>query len=91
MVDAGINAGVALVPVVPAVTNGPANLEAVVRAAADHGVRFLWSSTLYLKQGTKEHFLDFIQRDYPILRHAYRGLYPGPMLSAPCSGRSISV
>ncbi len=77
LIDAGVDAGVALAPVVPAVTDGPANIEAVVRAAADHGARFLWSSTLYLKEGTKDHFLIFIENEYPALQYAYRGLYPG--------------
>ena len=77
LVDAGIDAGVALAPVVPGITDGRANIEAVVRAAADHGARFLWSSALYLKPGTKEHFLDFVGSEYPSLRHEYRRMYPG--------------
>ena len=77
LVDAGIDAGVALAPVVPGITDGKANIEAVVRAAADHGARFLWSSALYLKPGTKEHFLDFVGSEYPSLRHEYRRMYPG--------------
>ncbi len=77
LVDAGVNAGVALAPVVPGITDGRANIEAVVRAAADHGARFLWSSVLYLKQGTKDHFLDYVASEHPSLRHEYRSMYPG--------------
>ena len=77
LVDAGVNAGVALAPVVPGITDGRANIEAVVRAAADRGARFLWSSALYLKPGTKEHFLDFVASEHPSLRHEYRRMYPG--------------
>ena len=77
LVDAGVNAGVALAPVIPGITDGKASIEAVVRAAADHGARFLWSSALYLKPGTKEHFLDFVGSEFPSLRHEYRRMYPG--------------
>ena len=77
LADAGVNAGVALAPVVPGITDGRANIEAVVRAAADHGARFLWSSVLYLKEGTKDHFLDYVASEHPTLRHEYRRMYPG--------------
>ena len=77
LVSAGVNAGVALAPIIPGLTDDPANLETVARAAADHGARFLWGSTLYLKPGTKEHFLEFLGREHPALLASYRQLYPG--------------
>ena len=77
LVRAGVNAGVLLAPVMPGITDGGENLKAVVRAAADHGARFLGASTLYLKEGTKDHFLSFIEKEYPHLSESYRRLYPG--------------
>ncbi len=73
---AGVNAGVLLAPVVPGITDSLDNLSAVVRAAAQHGARFLGTQTLYLKEGTREHFLDFAQREFPGAIPLYERLYP---------------
>ena len=81
LVEAGINAGVLLAPVVPGVTDTLANLEEVVRAAAHHGARFLGASVLYLKPGVKEHFSDFLLREYPQLLPKYQRMFPGSYAS----------
>jgi DNA repair photolyase len=78
LVDAGVHAGVLLAPVIPGLTDDPAGLEGVVRAAADHGARFLGAQILYLKLGTREHFLGFLEDQHPDLLAEYRRLYPGP-------------
>ena len=77
LVKAGVNAGVLLAPVLPGITDSPADLEGVARAAAAHGARFLSANMLYLKPGTKEHYLDFIRQEYPDLALDYGRLYPG--------------
>lgn len=48
-----------------------------MRAAAEHGARFLGANVLYLKPGTKEHFLSFLSDEYPGLLETYQRLYPG--------------
>ena len=77
LVLVGVNAGVLLAPIIPGITDRMAGLREVVEAAAGHGAGFLGASTLYLKEGTKEHFLSFLEQDYPQLVETYRGLYPG--------------
>jgi len=77
LVNAGVNVGVLLAPVIPGITDSSENLQEVVRASAAHGARFLGASTLYLKEGTKEHFLSFLAQDYPRLVQPYKELYPG--------------
>ena len=77
LVQKGVNAGVILAAVVPGITDDPAGLAGVVRAAAQHGARFLSANVLYLKAGTKHHFLEFLTREYPSLVPAYRNTYPG--------------
>ena len=81
LVEAGVNAGVLLAPVVPGVTDSLENLSEVVRAAAGHGARFIGASVLYLKPGVKEHFNDFLRREYPSLLPRYRGMFPGAYAS----------
>jgi DNA repair photolyase len=75
--EAGIRAGVLLAPIIPGLTDDRRGLEAVVRAAADHDAQFLGAQTLYLKPGTREHFMDYLKGEHPELIRAYRRLYPG--------------
>ena len=75
LVQAGVNAGVLLAPVIPGVTDAVENLDEVARQAAAHGADFLSASILRLQDGTKEHFLEFLGRDKPELLPQYRRLY----------------
>src|SRR5437763_8242722 len=77
LVDAGIEAGVGMAPVLPGLSDSPGQLEATVAAAAEAGACFLWANIVYLKPGTKEHFMEFLSREYPQLLPKYRGLFPG--------------
>jgi DNA repair photolyase len=77
LVEAGIEAGVGMAPVLPGLSDSPRQLEATVAAAAEAGACFLWANIVYLKPGTKEHFMEFLARDYPALLARYRDLYPG--------------
>ena len=75
--DAGVNAGVLMAPVVPGFTTQLARLEATVKAVADHGAAFMGANLLYLKGGTKDHFMGFLAKDFPGMVDGYRRLYPG--------------
>ncbi|OLE38526.1 MAG: hypothetical protein AUG48_01625 [Actinobacteria bacterium 13_1_20CM_3_68_9] len=77
LVDAGIEAGVGMARVLPGLSDSPRQLEATVAAAAEAGACFLWANVVYLKPGTKEHFMEFLARDYPGLLARYRDLFPG--------------
>ena len=77
LAQAGVNAGVLMAPIIPGITDGIESMTGVAQAAAQHGARFLRANTLYLKEGTKEHFLGFLSRDYPDLVGTYRTFYPG--------------
>jgi DNA repair photolyase len=77
LVDAGVNAGVLMAPIVPGLTSQPARLERTIRAIADHGASFCGANVLYLKDGTRTHFMAFLEREYPQLVPRYRKLYPG--------------
>ena len=77
LVAAGIEAGVALAPILPGLSDRPEQLAAVVRAARDAGAVHLWANVLYLKPGTREHFLSSLARDWPELLPLYERLYDG--------------
>ena len=71
LIDAGIDAGVAMAPILPGLTDDPAGLAEVVRAARDAGATGVWCNVLYLRPGTREHFLDNLARDWPALLPRY--------------------
>ncbi len=75
LVDAGIEAGVAMAPVLPGISDRPEQLAAVVRAAAEAGASHVWAGVLHLRPGTREHFLDHLADDWPELVDDYRRLY----------------
>jgi DNA repair photolyase len=75
LVDAGIKASVGMAPILPGLTDKPELLADVVRAAREAGATGVWANTLYLKPGTKEHFLRALEHDYPELLPEYEKLY----------------
>src|SRR5579871_4795949 len=71
LVGAGVKAGVLMAPLLPGITTDEAHVEATVRAAAEHGARFLWIGLLHLESGVREHYLAFIRERYPQLLDGY--------------------
>jgi DNA repair photolyase len=77
LVEAGIEAGVGMAPILPGLSDRPELLRDVVRAARDAGATSIWTNVLYLRPGTREHFLDHLARDWPELAPSYERLYEG--------------
>jgi DNA repair photolyase len=75
LVDAGIKAGVGMAPILPGLSDRPEQLEEVVNAAREAGATGIWANLLYLKPGTREHFLDALARDWPEELPRYEELY----------------
>ena len=49
----------------------------VVKAARDAGATSIWANVLYLRPGTREHFMACLASDWPELLPRYRRLYAG--------------
>ena len=75
--DAGVNVGVLMAPVVPGFTTQPSKLEATIKAIADHGAAFMGANLMYLKGGTKDHFMGFLAKEFPQMVESYNRLYAG--------------
>ena len=75
LVDAGIKASVGMAPILPGISDRPEQLAEVVRAAREAGACGVWANLLFLKPGTREHFLDNLARDWPEELERYERLY----------------
>jgi DNA repair photolyase len=75
LVDAGIDAGVGMAPILPGISDHPAQLADVVRAAREAGATGVWCSVLHLRPGTREHFLESLAQHWPALLPRYDELY----------------
>ncbi|MCI0353520.1 MAG: radical SAM protein [Acidobacteria bacterium] len=72
---AGLHAGVLCAPVLPAITDSPRDLEALVRAAAEAGARSFGANPLFLKPCSAQVFLPFLEQNFPALVESYRQRY----------------
>jgi DNA repair photolyase len=75
LVEAGVKAGVGMAPILPGISDSPEQLEEVVRAAREAGATNVWANVLYLRQGTREHFLEALASDWPEELDRYERLY----------------
>ena len=75
LADAGIRVSVAMAPILPGLSDSPAALAAVVRAARDAGATGIWAEFAYLKPGTREHFLAQAEQSWPGERARLEALY----------------
>jgi DNA repair photolyase len=62
-------------PIVPGFSSSPAKLERTVKAIADHGARFLGCNVMFLEDGTRTHFMKFLEREFPLWLPRYTRLY----------------
>jgi DNA repair photolyase len=77
LVGAGIKAGVGMAPILPGISDRPEQLAEVVKAAREAGATGVWTNLLFLRAGTREHFLEHLAEDWPELLPHYEELYRG--------------
>jgi DNA repair photolyase len=88
--EAGINVGVSCSPVLPGITDSPADLEALVREAAAAGARHIFANPLFLKPCSAAVFLPFLEMHFPHLVDNYRRRYQDRAFLPPSYGKRIS-
>jgi len=77
LVEAGINARVGMAPILPGISDRPEQLREVVRAAREAGATGIWANLLFLRPGTREHFLTHLAEDWPEQVPLYQEIYAG--------------
>src|SRR6266481_4946213 len=87
--QAGLNVGVSCSPILPGITDSPADLEAVVSAAAAAGARHIFAGPLFLKPCSAAVFLPFLEQHFPQLVENYRERYKDRSFLAPSYGKRV--
>jgi DNA repair photolyase len=75
LVDAGVKVGVGMAPILPGISDRPEQLREVVKAAREAGATGVWANVLFLRPGTREHFLEHLAEDWPEQLPRYLELY----------------
>jgi DNA repair photolyase len=64
-----------MAPILPGLSDKPELMADVVREARHAGACGIWANLLYLRPGTREHFLEALSRDWPEELPRYERLY----------------
>jgi DNA repair photolyase len=72
---AGLKVGVSCSPVIPGITDDPKALEALVRAVAEAGGKYIFANPLFLKPCSAAVFLPFLEQEFPQLAASYKRRY----------------
>jgi DNA repair photolyase len=75
LVDAGIETGVLVAPIIPGMSDGREQLEQVVRACVDAGAASVSAIPLFLRPGVREHWMDWLRAERPDLVRSYERRY----------------
>ena len=75
LVDAGIDCGVLMAPIVPGFSTQPAKIERTIKAIAESGARSVGAMVMHLDGGTRDHFMAMLNREYPEMVEKYEQLY----------------
>lgn len=84
--ESGIDAGINCMPVLPGITDNPADLEALVKCVAEAGATYVGACTLRLQSSARDRYLPFIDQEFPHLSERYRRTYA----SSPAVGKKYS-
>jgi DNA repair photolyase len=88
--DAGISAGVFAMPVLPGITDGEEDLDALARAARDAGAQWFAASVLFLMPSAQKQFLPFLDAKFPKLARRYREWFSHSVYAPHAYRREIS-
>jgi len=73
--EAGIDAGINCMPVLPGITDNPSDLDALVKRVAEAGATYVGACALRLQSSARKRYLPFIAQEFPHLEERYRNTY----------------
>ena len=71
LADAGLKAGVFPNPIMPLITDQEPRLNALARAAREHGATYFGGGPLFLMPSARRVFFPFVAKHYPLLMRRY--------------------
>src|SRR5829696_4711593 len=71
----GIETGVNVMPVLPAITDAPEALESLVKAVSERGASYVNACALRLRSSARARYLPFIEKEFPHLAKRYWATY----------------
>jgi DNA repair photolyase len=90
LADAGLRVGISCSPVVPGITDAPADLEALIRAASDAGADYVFANPLFLKPCSAAVFLPFLEQNFPHMAESYQQRYHDRAFLPSAYGKRLS-
>jgi len=88
--QAGLRVGISCSPVVPGITDSPADLESLIRSAAESGADYVFANPLFLKPCSAAVFLPFLEQNFPHLAENYRQRYQDRAFLPPAYAKRLS-
>jgi len=73
--DADIETGINVMPVLPAITDGQEQLDALIRTVAVNGASYVNACALRLRSSARARYLPFIEQEFPHLAKRYHATY----------------
>jgi len=73
--EAGIDAGINCMPVLPGITDNPSDLDALVKRVSEAGATYVGACALRLQSTARKRYLPFIEEEFPHLAERYRNTY----------------
>jgi DNA repair photolyase len=73
--EAGIDAGINCMPVLPGITDNPSDLEALVKRVSEAGATYVGACAVRLMSAARNRYLPFIEQEFPHLAERYRNTY----------------
>ncbi|MBV8771675.1 MAG: radical SAM protein [Deltaproteobacteria bacterium] len=89
LTGAGIRCNVLMMPMIPGITDAPAAVEGVIRAARDAGASGLWWRTLFLRPAAARRFLPFISENFPAEQKRFAEWYSNSAYPPPSYDDSL--
>jgi len=77
LADAGLDAGVLMMPLVPGITTSRGSIDRTLDAIRRAGVTLVGANVAHLEDGVRQHFFAFLRQEYPQLVEGYARLYAG--------------
>jgi DNA repair photolyase len=71
----GIRAAVICAPVIPGITDSPADLDKLMKAAKNAGAAYMYTNPLFLKPCSAKMFMPFVKEHFPHLYPCYQARY----------------